>query len=146
MERVGFGYRLLATILDIVLIVICLTIPILLFNFHAVGQNNLFGLALGIAYSLTEVFRLATPGGMVLKMRIANLDGSAASVDQLWKRWALKNVGSICQILGLVTGIGLFITLGGVFVVVVAIGCFFVFGANRQTLHDKIAGTSVFKQ
>lgn len=71
-------------------------------------------------------------------MRIANLDGSAASVDQLWKRWALKNVGSICQILGLVTGIGLFITLGGVFVVVVAIGCFFVFGANRQTLHAYI--------
>lgn len=54
----------------------------------ATGLTVLFGAVL--AYSLCDVFLAATPGKLLLGLRISNQDGTPASLSQRALRWAIK--------------------------------------------------------
>ena len=163
MERIGFGLRFGAGIIDalIILAVMAVLGGILgagAFSMlgsmgqgveHAVVAPSLIALLvmslIPIAYSSLEIFKAQTPGKMALKLIIRNEDGSPAAQETLIKRWAFKNSSSLVSVLATLTGIGILQTLGSVAGLIVFVGCFFTLQAARQAFHDKFAKTAVFK-
>ena len=93
-----------------------------------------------------EAFTGQSPGKMVLKIKNANADGTAASTGTLVMRALLKYGSTVFTILAGVAGVAVLATVGQVWGLVIFIGCFFVLGAKRQAIHDLIAKTAVFKK
>ena len=164
-NRIGFGPRLGAALLDI-LFTILLCTPILMFGAGAglaaslgldsmmdgeqtealallgvsagmIGSILICGL-LGTVYTLIEAFTGASPGKRVMGMQIAKADGTAGDTSLYLLRWALKNSGSILNyILPMIAGL-----VSTVFF----FGCFAALGEKRQALHDIIAKSAVYKK
>jgi uncharacterized RDD family membrane protein YckC len=156
MERIGFGPRLGAMLIDFLIIIVGMSILGILFglgSFGLLAGGSVTGFSIGmilislipIAYSYTDVLMAATPGKKALKLVIRNEDGSEAEQQTLIKRWAFKNSSFMLQFLTALTTVKLFSTLGGLAGLVVFIGCFFVLGEARQAFHDKFAKTAVFR-
>lgn len=170
--RIGFGRRFGAAILDMIALMILSFFvgPMLggIFGGAAGGTMGALsgdpvggataGGALGavmgamagmvivsVLYWLLEIFSAASPGKMMLGIKIRNADASAASTNTLATRYAVKNVMTVAGLLTLITGIQMIATLGNILGFIVFIGLFFVFGSNRQALHDMIAKTAVYK-
>ncbi|PKP48580.1 MAG: hypothetical protein CVT95_04255 [Bacteroidetes bacterium HGW-Bacteroidetes-12] len=87
-----------------------------------------------------------TPGKMLLKIKNANQDGTAAAAGALWVRALLKYSGTILALLAGVTSLAILGTIGSVAGLIIFIGCFFVLGDKRQAIHDLVAKTAVFKK
>lgn len=87
-----------------------------------------------------------TPGKMLLKIKNANQDGTAAVGGTLWVRALLKYSGTILALLAGVTGVAILGTIGSIAGLIIFIGCFFVLGDKRQAIHDLVAKTAVFKK
>lgn len=164
-NRIGFGPRLGATLLDIVFLVLLL-VPISLLGIGAAAAAA-FGLedamagdeaealamlgigagaiaiifiagVMGLAYTLIEAFTGASPGKRVMGLQVAREDGSAGDIKLYLLRWALKNSGSILQfVLPLVSNLA-----GLVFF----FGCFAALGDKKQALHDIIVKSAVHKK
>ncbi len=99
---------------------------------------------LAIIYFLLEGFTGYTLGKLLLGIRIASADGTQAPVSQLLMRYALKNINYLCIVLAAVVGLRVLATVGNLLGLAIFIGCFFVLGASRQALHDMIAKTAVY--
>jgi uncharacterized RDD family membrane protein YckC len=171
-KRVGFGPRFGAALLDIVLI----CIVSLLFGgtmgallglgagamigagtegggaaaagaaLGAVGGMMIGMYVFGFLYSLIEAFTGASPGKMVLKLKIGFEDGRNAPVSTYVARWAVKYAGTLIGLVALMPGLHLLGTVGTLAGVVIFIGCFLVLGDKRQALHDLAAKTAVFNK
>jgi uncharacterized RDD family membrane protein YckC len=169
-ERQGFGIRLGAMLIDAVLLCILIAVlaPLLggllggMIGASAAGGDDTTA-ALGgfmgaiagmlivapivvIAYYLMEALIGATPGKMMLGIKIASEDGTAAPVSKLFMRWVIKSAGNILSILGLLAGVAFLGTLGTIAGLVIFIGCFMVLGEKRQAIHDMLGKTAVFKK
>lgn len=156
MERVGFGSRLGAALIDTVILIVGMSILGSIFGVGMAGfaaGGAPVGFSLGIiilalipiAYMSTEIFLAATPGKQFLKLIIRNEDGTPASQETLIKRWAFKSSGSIFNVLFALTTLSIFNILGTVAGLIVFIGCFFVLSDPKQAFHDKFAKTAVYK-
>lgn len=175
-ERVGFGPRLGAAILDAVFSIIIgfILAPIGAAIGGGVGQaaggtlgetgeevligqaaGGILGIILGamamillatVLYGLIEAFTGASPGKMILGMKIGNQDGTSAEMSTYLIRWAVKNSGNILGALAALLSISLFSTLGNLASLGILVGCFFVLGTNRQSFHDMAAKTAVYKK
>jgi len=172
-KRVGFGPRLGAALLDVVLI----TIVSLLFGgtlgallglgagaLAGVGNASSDGAAaagaaigavggmmigiyvFGFLYSLIEAFTGASPGKMVLKLKIGFEDGRSAPVSTYVARWAVKYAGTLIGLVALMPGLHLLSTVASLASFVIFIGCFLVLGDKHQALHDLAAKTAVFNK
>ena len=97
----------------------------------------------GTFYGLIEAFTGASPGKMVLGIKIGLAEGTAAPVSTLLIRYAVKNSGTILQLLGSI-GLAFLIPVAGLASLVIFVGCFFVLGQNKQALHDLVAKTAVY--
>lgn len=100
---------------------------------------------LGFLYNLIEGFAGASPGKMILGLKIANQDGSEADIKTYMIRWALKNSSGILSFLTILTTITFFNTIGSSFGFAFFVGCFFVLGENKQGFHDMISKTAVYR-
>lgn len=156
MERIGFGARFGAALIDVVILIITMSIVGVVFGagaFAMASAGQMTGFSIGtlivmlipLAYTSTEILMAGTPGKKVLKLAIRNEDGSVADQETLAKRWAFKSSASILQFLAALTTMSIFTTVGSVAGLIVMVGCFFVFGASRQAFHDKFAKTAVYK-
>ena len=164
-NRIGFGPRLGAALLDI-LFTILLCTPILMFGAGAglaaslgldsmmgseqteafalmgvtagmVGSILICGL-LGTLYTLIEAFTGASPGKRVMGLQVAKADGTSGEVSLYLLRWALKNSGSILNfILPVIASLASLVFF---------FGCFATLGEKRQALHDIIAKSAVYKK
>ena len=162
MQRAGFGIRLGALIIDAVILTVIYWVVGLVFRpsvhitpdstadqvvaatMAAMRRAMLISFVVYLAYSLTEVFKAATPGKQILKLKIVDQSGNDAPREQLWKRWGVRWGATLgLGLLWALTGMGLFMTLYSLVGLVLFVGCFMVLGANRQALHDVIAGTAV---
>lgn len=162
MQRAGFGIRLGALIIDAVILMVIYWIVGLVFRpavhfsegmdadqmmaaaMASVRRAMLISFIVYLAYSLTEVFKAATPGKQILKLKIVDQSGSDAPREQLWKRWFVRWGATLgLGVLWALTGVGLFMWVYNLIGIVLFFGCFMVLGANRQALHDVIAGTAV---
>ena len=126
-NRIGFGPRLGAALLDIVFTILLCT-PILLLGAGAgiaagLGLDSMMGSEeaeamaligvsagmigsilvcsmLGLVYTLVEALTGASPGKRVMGMKVAKADGTAGDVSLYLLRWALKNSGTILNFNG----------------------------------------------
>lgn len=175
-ERIGFGPRLGAYVLDIVFsIVIGLILaPLGALIGGGVGSSAggtiggtedevLIGQAAGgfigmlvgalamillasVLYGLVEAFTGASPGKMILGLKIGNQDGTAGNLNTYLIRWAVKNSGNLLGALAGLLSIGFLSSIGNLASLAIFVGCFFVLGANKQSFHDLAAKTAVFKK
>lgn len=174
-SRVGFGSRLAALILDAVIISgISFVLAPILGGFLGAAAGAAVGAAEGttdpavaaaaggilgtimalvvvlpliyVVYYLIEGLTGITLGKLILGIKIANQDGTAAPVGTLITRWAVKSSGNILTALGAILGISFLGTIGGIVGLVIFVGCFVALGAKKQALHDIIAKTAVFKK
>jgi uncharacterized RDD family membrane protein YckC len=175
-ERVGFGPRFGASILDVVFsIVLGLALaPVGAAIGVGVGQaaggamgatedevligqaaGGIFGMLLGaiamiwlaaVLYGLIEAFTGASPGKMILGLKIGNQDGTSAEMTTYLIRWAVKNSGTILAALAGLLSVKFIGTIGNLASLAIFVGCFFVLGASRQAFHDLAAKTAVYKK
>jgi len=166
-QRIGFGKRLGALLLDCVIVGVLVVVlggavgGMLGFSAAGLGgaeSGAMSGAAamgamvgmiaatavIGLAYFLMEAFTGYTLGKLILGIRIANEDGSQAGVSTLFARWALKNINFVLTVAALFTGIEIFRVLGNVGGLVIFVGCFLVLGMSRQALHDRLVKTAVY--
>ena len=164
-NRIGFGPRLGATLLDIVFTLL-LCAPILVLGAGAgiaaalgldamMGAEEseafaLMGVTAGMIgsilvcglfatfYTLIEAFTGASPGKRAMGLQVAHADGSQGNTQLYLLRWALKNSGSLLNFL--LPAISSLVSL------VFFFGCFAALGEKRQALHDIIAKTAVYKK
>lgn len=173
--RVGFGSRLVALILDVVIIVgISFVIAPIAGGFLgasaaaatteatavadpavAAAAGGILGAIMAlivvlpltyVVYYLIEGLTGITLGKLILGIKVANEDGTTAQVGSLITRWAVKSSGNILTLLGAVLSVSILGTVGGILGLVIFIGCFLVLGAKKQALHDMVAKTAVFKK
>jgi uncharacterized RDD family membrane protein YckC len=98
----------------------------------------------GTVYFLVEGFTGWTFGKLILGIQIGNQDGTKANLGQLLERYALKNCNFILTILAVFTHIAILRTIGSLGGLAIFIGYFFVLSANKQGFHDMIAKTAVY--
>src|SRR5213078_1724412 len=140
MERQGFGIRLGALIIDIVILIVLSLIVNLIFgrgftfSYGATRGGvayNLVSNLISLAYWSTEIFRAASPGKMILGLKIGSETGAPATQEQLIMRFAIKTsptllmlVASIIPFIGWIIGIVAILAGLAIFV-----GCFLALGA-----------------
>ena len=160
-KRVGLGPRAVAVFFDFLAVIIlayALLSPIsgfmrsldfLSFSIDTTGDAwaaiiyHLWFTA--VLYSLIEAFVGASPGKMLLGLKVGAAAGRRAGLGRKLLRWFLKGlIFLIVPPFGLVeSGIIIypFLTLSAV----TFLGLFFVLGKSRQTLYDRLSGTAVFR-
>jgi len=170
-NRIGFGPRLGAYLIDIVLVTIVGWIFSIVFAglFAGLGAaagggmgggegaavGGIMGMVAGILtgfflasilYNLLEAIKGYTLGKLMLGLQIGNEDGTKAPIGTLFLRYAIKNIGMILSFLALIPFLIWIGTFSWLASLVVFIGCFFAIGAKKQALHDMIGKTAVFKR
>ena len=171
-QRIGFGKRLGALLIDFVIIgVVSFVGGGVIGGLLGAGagaaagsgdQNSqaaaavfggiigsLIGIIIAITlvcavYYLVEGLSGYTLGKLALGIRVASADGTAAPIGQLMGRYAVKNIGTLMFVAAAITGVESLKTVGSIGGLVIFIGCFMVLGASKQALHDRIVGTAVF--
>jgi uncharacterized RDD family membrane protein YckC len=146
MNREGFLIRAGAALIDGV---ICF-IPAAIFTFVAavaVGPYiaGLLSTGIFVAYSTLEIFKGATFGKILLKLKICNEDGTDAARNVLIKRWAIKQAYTLIYFLAAVTTLTFLNYFGHFAAIAFIISALLTFKAERQTLHDTLCKTAVFK-
>lgn len=114
-------------------------------------------LILGVIGPLTYVLPLAvlvvmlaeplfdtSPGKLILKLKIAGLNGDRPSVRNLWLRHLVKTSPLWLMNLGLITGMWHIAVMAVLVFAVLVAGFFLSLGLERLAWHDKISRTSVF--
>ncbi|MFO7655905.1 MAG: RDD family protein [Bacteroidales bacterium] len=167
-NRIGFGPRLGAYLLDFVLIAIVNVILVSVFGIGALkdtamglestdysaaatGMMGKLMAGLVVTYTVTaiwfllEAFTGFTVGKLILGIQIGSDNGTKADVGKLIVRYLLKNIASLMGLLAILTGVSIFSTLGGILGLVIFIGCFIVLGEKKQAIHDMLAKTAVYK-
>ncbi len=110
-----------------------------------IGGFALGAAVFGLLYPLIEGLTGASPGKMILKLKVGTADGHKAGISIYLTRWAVKYSGQILAFLAIALATPVIGTLGTVASLVIFVGCFMVLGANRQAIHDMVAKTAVFK-
>jgi uncharacterized RDD family membrane protein YckC len=97
-------------------------------------------------YSLIEAFTGASPGKMMLGLKVGTDDGRRGSPALYVKRWAIKYSGTLLGLLGAIPGLHALGLLAPAAGLVVFVGCFLTLGDRRQALHDLGAASAVFRK
>lgn len=173
-RRVGFGTRLAAALVDLVIVgVIGFGAGAALGSILGGGLGSALGgssqdsaasgAAIGAAlgavlgavaafggfvflYSLIEAFTGASPGKMLLRLKVGTADGRRGTLRLYVTRWAIKYAGTLLGLLGAIPGLHVLGLLAPAAGVVVFVGCFLALGDRRQALHDLGASTAVFRR
>jgi uncharacterized RDD family membrane protein YckC len=172
-RRVGFGTRLAAALIDVVVVGIVgfvagAAIGGMLGGWvgSALGEpggsgapSGAVGAAVGAVlgaiaafggfvflYSLIEAFTGASPGKMLLRIKVGTADGRRGSPALCVKRWAIKYSGTLLGLLGALPGLHVVGLLAPAAGLVIFVGCFLALGDKRQALHDLGAATAVFRK
>ena len=112
--------------------------------------GSLFGAIIGplcmqLVLMVVEGLTGSSPGKVLLGMTVANADGSTRRTGPLVMRAAVKHSPSWLIIVATFTGVSVLMLVGQLASLVLFFGLFAIFGQNRQTLYDMIAGTEVVK-
>lgn len=160
--RVGFGRRLGAALIDIVFTTMIYTIT--MFADGAMEQLMKIGnplehmmeismimaetatiaTILSILYYSTEVLFGATPGKMLLRIKIANANRTEATFGMLFTRYIIKHLAYFLNILGISVSLFWLQGLSSTVTFIIYIGFLFTLSMRRQAFHDMLAGTAVF--
>jgi len=108
------------------------------------------GITIGVTiaiplYFLMEAFLGYTLGKLILGIAIAKEDGTKGDIKDFFLRYAIKNSGTLLALLGLLT-LSFIGTLGTIASLAIFVGCFFVLADKKQSFHDMLSKTAVFKK
>lgn len=168
-NRIGFGIRAVAYLVDwVAIIVVGTLLGSLLGGVLGVGAGGavavlgfladaggFLGMVLGAmtGISLASVFWMlwegltgTTLGKLVVGIQVGDDDGMATFRSKLMLRAAVKYSYSIVSFVISLTGLVFLAHLATLCLVVVLIGCFITLGQGRQALHDMAAGTAVYRK
>jgi uncharacterized RDD family membrane protein YckC len=95
---------------------------------------------------LLEAFTGQTVGKMMLGIKNGDEDGAAAGSGKLITRAAIKYIGTILALVAGLTGVAIISTIGSLLGFAVFIGFFFILGEKKQGFHDMIAKTAVYNK
>ena len=95
---------------------------------------------------LLEAFTGQTVGKMMLGSKNGDEDGAAAGSGKLITRAAIKYIGTILALVAGLTGVAMISTIGQLLGFAVFIGFFFILGEKKQGFHDMIAKTAVYNK
>lgn len=121
------------------------------------GGGMMAGAAAGSAlivllYFASEAVWDATPGKRLLGLCLRAADGDELPPAARAVRWAVKNAAALLLLLAVVVSMGL-PGLGGwlrllahATGIAVGAGCFLALTPARQALHDRVAGSAVFRR
>ena len=98
----------------------------------------------GVIIAVWEACTGAAIGKMALGIKIKSADGSPASFGKRLVRSLFKYNAQVLGVLTVLTGIEALESVGNIGMFVMAIGCLLVLGGEKQALHDKLAGTAVY--
>lgn len=168
-ERIGFGPRLLAAIIDgVVIMVLGGILGFVLGGVFGVGAGaaisggepgsaavgGFFGALVGARLGMLllslvwigwEGLTGAALGKTLLKIRAKSDDGATATPDKLFLRAAVKYSGTLLGLIAFIPGLAIFNRLSSLVGLVIFVGCFLVLGEKRQAFHDMIAKTAVYR-
>ena len=156
--RIGFWKRVVAYLIDLLVSLLMGLVLITAFGkgmnakddqFSIVGFMFSFGMYVHACYIpivCMDALMGQTPGKMILGIKIANADGTRATLGILTGRAVLKYLQSICSIIFAFSGIWLFATLKNITAPIVLIGYCLSLGKAKQALHDMVLKTAVFKK
>ena len=175
-ERIGFGKRLLALIIDTILSSIAgfalslFAESSLLELFYEPSQLNdsistFENLSSGLGNTMQEFFKVIagigvigflimimegltgqTPGKMLIGIKNGNQDGSNASTSTLFIRTLIKNISSVLSFIAVTSSLSIIGTIGSFLGFIIFIGCFFTLGKSKQSIHDLISKTAVYNK
>ncbi len=174
-QRIGFGRRLGAYLIDYLIITIISGIILYVSGFMGAMTQLIEGFTfnvediqafsekvteLSVTYFSTIVFNQfiqlfyysleiilgASIGKLLLGIQIADMNGKLAPTSQLAKRFAFKHSGEILALIALIPFFGFLGFMGSLMSLVIIIGCFFVLREDRLSLHDKWSKTAVFRK
>ena len=112
---------------------------------YELAENGLDAViyAVWLAYTSMETWLAATPGKMVLRLRVSNLDCTPADFWRLFLRWSTKWSWLVLSLLFLLIEWPPLYVLSGFISLIVVIGCFFAANDDRLAWHDQWAHTAV---
>ena len=156
MERAGFWHRALAAGLDLLIggvavavggVAVVLAVSVA----GAAAPLEDFVLAvastaLPLAYTSTEVWFAATPGKLILGLRVGTAAGEPAGKWTLALRWSSKYFGWFVGLIHAVTVDPATYFLSGWANTVVLVGCLQALDEHRRAWHDEWAGTAVLRR
>jgi uncharacterized RDD family membrane protein YckC len=160
-KRIGFGKRLGSLLVDWILAILgAVVVGVLLgqFVYRSMGYNVepgdypflpvvsiLILLApFMILYELIEGFTGASPGKMILGIKIRNIDGSKAGLIKLLFRYFLKHIHFWFMLISGLVQQPFLLIIGFILSFIFTLGGLLILGESKQTLHDKIALTAVY--
>ncbi len=114
----------------------------------AQGVMGLLGATalISLVYPLVEGFTGSSPGKWVLGLQIGFPDGSRGTRTLYLRRFAIKFVRPLLGALAALTGLGFMGMLAGPAGLVISMGTLLLFADHKQALHDKLAGTAVYRR
>lgn len=150
MVRIGFLWRFVAVLIDVVVIIV----PVLIGNFAILAVfaprpaaivSGLFGVAVDAVLVALTVLYAATPGKMALGLKIRDQAGLPAPKASLALRGTyLWLTVSTISFLGTLLNTPIFGYLGGVLGLIIFIGCFLALRPDRLALQDILFKTAVY--
>lgn len=160
--RVGFGRRLGAFVIDMVISYLLISVVnALFFDEKALesimeNQNNLeivkpylmdilsITFIITLLYYVSEVFFGFSIGKLILKLRIASEDRTEPSTIKLLSRYFIKYSFPILALISILIESQLLTYLSVIGLLLFIFGSFLTLGAKRQALHDKLSSTAVY--
>ena len=143
MERVGFGTRLLAFMIDVFAVGLPTMIIQLLFGAGFFAQVFLFFSF--CAYTFLDVLHAQSPGKRLTGIKIYSANGERARNEALLNRWLIKLAPALIYFIGALTGFWLLTVLGYLAAAVFIGGFLMIMDDARQGLHDQITNTAVYR-
>ncbi len=163
--RVGFGPRLGAFLIDVVILGVISFIIMLVtgiwgdyapyFEQMLYNQDLLMSfqqeiaplsLIINFMYFSLEIILAATPGKMILGLQIASDSRKVASTQRLGLRFIFKHMDTILSAVALATSIMFLGTLSSIATIIIILGFFFTLSPKRQAFHDMLSETAVYKK
>jgi uncharacterized RDD family membrane protein YckC len=160
--RVGFGRRLGAYFIDFIFTIIIYAVAMSvtgaideimkiddIFNninkyMLVVQDATLLGVLFSLLYYSTEIFFSASPGKMILGIRIGQENRHVASLSSLVTRYLLKHSSAILSALSLIVLLPILSSLSSILQLIIVVGFFFTLSVKRQALHDILSKTAVY--
>ena len=102
------------------------------------------GIVVGVFYPLIEGVTGASPGKRVLRIIVATQDGRRGTLSLLLKRYVIKNLGALLQLVAFIPALGFIENISSIVGLVMFLGYLGVLSGARLALHDLIAQTAVY--
>jgi len=115
-------------------------------NFQLVVRVSSFITSWSLLYMLIEGFLGASPGKMLLGLKIGTEKGNIADTRIYFNRYLAKNSPSLLMVIAKTTGISILGDLEYLSSMVIFFGYLLTFLPHRQGIHDMIAKTAVYRK